>query len=103
MHSALRTPHSALFCLALSFLATACTREQWHSSPGPDDAVALVPWFSTMHRPVAIQPYAMPPRDPVPGTVPTTGADPELRIDRDEDLPALNRLRNGAPVTSESL
>ena len=89
--------------LLLLALLPACTREQWHRAPGPDDVVSAVPWFSTMKRGPAIQPYAMPPREPVPGTVPITGSDPDLRIDRDEDLPVLNRLRNPAARTAESL
>jgi mono/diheme cytochrome c family protein len=42
--------------------------------PGPDDVVALVPWFSNMREHVAIRPYKMP-LQPVDGTVPIGGAD----------------------------
>ena len=84
-------------------LSAGCTSDQWQRFPSPDDAVKVIPWFSTMHRGLAVQPYAIQPREPVPGTVPVTGADPELRVDRDEDLPTLNRLRNPAARTSESL
>ena len=42
--------------------------------PGPDDVVALVPWFSNMREHVAIRPYKMP-LQPVAGTVPIHGAD----------------------------
>jgi mono/diheme cytochrome c family protein len=87
----------------LLVLFASCTREQWHRLASPDDAVALIPWFGNMHRGLAIQPYALPSREPVAGTVPITGVEPELRVDREEDLPALNRLRNPAPRTSESL
>ncbi len=62
---------SALTLIALTLLV-ACTREQWHRFPGPDDAVALVPWFSVMRRGLAIQPYKMP-RQPAMGSVPVTG------------------------------
>ncbi len=88
--------------LALS-TASGCTREQWHASPGPDDAVAVVPWFSTMKKGLAIQPYAVAPREPVPGTVPITGAEPDLSVDREEDLSEINRIRNPAARTAESL
>jgi mono/diheme cytochrome c family protein len=86
-----------------ALVATACTRDQWQRFPSPDDVMAKIPWFVTMHRGLAVQPYALPPRDPVPGTVPITGADPELRVDKDQDLRALNQLQNPAPRTSESL
>lgn len=42
--------------------------------PGPDDIVALVPWFSNMREHVAIRPYKMP-LQPVAGTVPIHGLD----------------------------
>jgi len=89
--------------LLLLSLTTDCTNDQWQRFPSPDDAIAKFSWFSTMHRSVSIQPYAIPPRAPVPGTVPITGADPELRVDRTQDLPLLNRLKNPAARTSESL
>jgi hypothetical protein len=95
--------HSAFRILLALALATGCTREDWHRGPSPDDAVALVPWFATMKKGPAVQPYSAAPREPVPGTVPVTGTDPELHVDKDEDLPAINRLRNPAPRTSESL
>jgi len=62
----------ALGVLVLVLLVGGCTREQWHRFPSPDDAVALVPWFSVMHRGLAIQPYKMP-RQPAVGAVPISG------------------------------
>ena len=94
---------SAIGMVLVSILAVSCTKDQWQRFPSPDDAVAKVGWFSTMHRSISIQPYALPPRAPVAGTVPITGADPELHVDRTEDLPALNRLKNPAARTSESI
>jgi mono/diheme cytochrome c family protein len=91
--------------LALGFaalLAAGCTREQWHRFPSPDDLVAKIPWFATMRRGPALQPYAAP-RAPVPGTVPITGAEVELSTNLVADLPAINRLRNPAARTAESL
>jgi mono/diheme cytochrome c family protein len=88
--------------LAVCFSA-ACTRDQWQRFPSPDDVMAKVPWFATMHRGLAVQPYALPPREPVAGTVPITGAYPELRVDRDEDLRSLNQMKNPMARTSESL
>jgi len=82
---------------------TGCTRDQWQRLPSPDDAVATVPWFSTMHRGLAVQPYAVAPRPPVPGTVPITGGELGLHLENDKDLPAINRLHNLAPRTAESL
>jgi mono/diheme cytochrome c family protein len=99
--SAHRAPRTAHLILALAVLG--CTRDQWQRFPSPDDVVAKVPWFSTMHRGLAIQPYAIPSRPPVPGTVPITGAAPELHIDNDAELAQLNRMRNPAARTSESL
>ena len=90
-----------LACLALA--TTACTRDQWQRFPSPDDVVAKVPWFSTMRRGLAVQPYAVLPREPVPGTVPITGGERELRVDRESDLAEIARLRNPVPTTAESL
>lgn len=61
-------------------LLAGCSRDAWQRSPGPDDVVALVPWFANMHTDIAIRPYKVAPRPPVPGTVPVTGAEPELPV-----------------------
>lgn len=85
----------------LLVLATACTREQWHRFPSPDDVVAAVPWFAVMRRGIAIQPYKMP-RQPVEGTVPITGTEvvpPAVPQNR----AALNRLRNPVQRTAASI
>lgn len=88
-------------------LGAACSADDWpealRRAPGPDDAVALVPWFSTMHRGLAIQPYKMPvPRPPVPGTVPVTGLEPPLLI-TPANLPVIDRLANPTDQTAASL
>ncbi len=70
--------------------------------PGPDDAVAAVPWFSTMRKTIAIKPYEMP-LMPVEGTVPITGAEVSLSLTNPADLPAINALMNPVASTSESL
>jgi mono/diheme cytochrome c family protein len=80
---------------------SACTRDQWQRFPSPDDAVAAVPWFATMHYGLAIQPYQMP-RSPVPGTVPVGGT-----LVADEVIPAnyakVNRLVNPVQHTAASI
>lgn len=80
---------------------TGCTRDQWQRFPGPDDAVAAIPWFAVMHRGIAIQPYEMP-RAPVPGTVPVGGTEvvPEVIP---ANFPVINRLVNPVQRTSESI
>jgi len=89
--------------LGLSVVFVACTADQWERFPGPDDLVALVPWFSTMKRGLAIQPYKWaPPRMPVPGTVPVTGNEPPLPV-TPANLPAINALTNPVPQTAQSL
>lgn len=93
--------------LAAAVAAAGCSANDWpdvlRRAPGPDDAVALVPWFSTMHYGIAIQPYKMPvPRPPVPGTVPVTGAEVPLPI-TPANLPAINGLANPVPETAASL
>lgn len=85
----------------LMLLATGCTREQWHRFPGPDDLVALVPWFAVMHRGLAIQPYKMP-LEPAVGSVPVTGTEAPLEV-TPQNLPAIDRLENPAARTAESL
>jgi len=57
----------------LAVLLAGCN-ETTRRFPGPDDIVALVPWFSNMREHVAIQPYKMP-LQPVDGTVPVHGVD----------------------------
>jgi mono/diheme cytochrome c family protein len=65
--------------------------------------VGKFPWFSTMQRGLAIQPYGIPSRAPVSGTVPITGSEPELYSYIPDHVPALARLRNPAARTAESL
>lgn len=87
--------------LALVAMVAGCTREQWHRFPSPDDLVAAVPWFSVMHRGIAIQPYKMP-LQPVDGAVPITGREvvpPAVP----QDQMQLDRLVNPTQVTAESL
>jgi len=88
--------------LGLAVIAASCSREAWHRFPAPDDAVKLIPWFATMHRGLAPQPYEHS-RPPVPGTVPITGVERELHVDNEADLPAINRVRNPVARTAESL
>jgi mono/diheme cytochrome c family protein len=86
--------------LALAALATGCTREQWHRFPSPDDLIAAIPWFSVMHRGIAIQPYKMP-LQPAEGAVPVTGvevAPPAIP----QNEAQLNRLQNPVQRTSAS-
>ena len=61
---------SLLLCAGLLAGCNEATRR----FPGPEDVVALVPWFSNMREHVAIRPYKMP-LQPVEGTVPVHGAD----------------------------
>ena len=69
--------------------------------PGPDDVIALIPWFSTMREHVAIRPYKMP-LQPVAGTVPVTGADiVPLAIPGNQA--ALNALLNPVQQTAASI
>ncbi len=68
--------------LASCLTLTGCTVEDWRRSPGPDDIVALFPWFANMVEYVATPPLkswcpeGRPRcRQPVEGTVPITGPD----------------------------
>ncbi len=90
-----------LAVLVLAAAAVGCSRDAWQRSPGPDDVVALVPWFATMHRGLAIQPYKMP-LEPVEGTVPITGLDPLIPV-IPANYPVLDRIANPAARTAESL
>lgn len=96
-----------LMVLTAVLAGAACSANDWPDGlrrvPGPDDAVALVPWFSTMHTGIAVQVYKWPvPRPPVPGTVPVTGAEAPLPI-IPANLPAIDALRNTVDRTAESL
>jgi mono/diheme cytochrome c family protein len=82
-------------------LALGCSRDSWQRSPGPDDAVKLVPWFAFMEKGPAIQPYKMN-RMPAEGSVPVDGVEPPLPV-LPENFPAINALRNPAQRTAESL
>jgi mono/diheme cytochrome c family protein len=97
----------SLLILAAALTAGACSAEHWpeplRTVPGPDDAIALVPWFSTMHRGLAVQPYKWPtPRPPVAGTVPVQGNEPPLLV-IPANYAAINALENPVPRTAESL
>jgi len=73
--------------LALSMVAVlGCTVEDWRRSPGPDDAVGLIPWFATMKAHIATPPLKSwcaqerpDCRQPVEGTVPITGVELALQ------------------------
>jgi mono/diheme cytochrome c family protein len=96
-----------MMLLAAVLAGAGCSANDWPDGlrrvPGPDDAVALVPWFSTMHTGIAIRPYKMPvPRPPVLGTVPVTGAEPPLLV-IPANLTAIDALRNPVDRTAESL
>ncbi len=69
--------------LASCLLLAGCSVEDWRRSPGPDDIIAAVPWFTGMYDYVAIPPLKSwcaadrsDCRQPVEGTVPVTGGDP---------------------------
>lgn len=92
----------------LAVLFTACTRDAWQRFPGPDDAVALVPWFANMSSDISVKPYKTQPRLPVPGTVPITGVEPAISPVMLAPTPAnladLERLfTNPIPNTAESI
>lgn len=92
-----------LAVLGWCLVAAGCTADQWERFPGPDDVIALVPWFVTMHRGIAVQPYKWPiPRMPVEGTVPVTGNEPVLRV-TPANLPAIDALRNPVERTAQSI
>lgn len=82
---------------ALAVVLAGCN-EATRRFPGPDDVVALVPWFTNMRQHVAIRPYKMP-LQPVAGTVPVSGAEMVLPTDRAE----LNRLANPVQQTAASI
>ncbi len=87
-------------------LLVGCSRDTWQRAPGPDDVVGLVPWFANMHTDIAIRPYKDAPRPPVAGTVPITGADPDLPVAA--PTPAViaelgRRLPNPVPNTAASI
>ncbi|MDH4045319.1 MAG: cytochrome c [Gemmatimonadota bacterium] len=93
--------------LAILLVGLGCSANDWPDGlrrvPGPDDAVGLIPWFSTMHYGLAIQPYKWPvPRPPVEGTVPVTGAEVPLPI-TPANLPAINAVPNPVERTATSL
>ena len=91
----------ALSLAVLLVVPGACTREQWHRFPSPDDVVAAVPWFAVMHKGIAIQPYKMP-LQPVEGTVPVGGT---VVVPRPfpPNRARLDRLANPVQQTAESL
>jgi mono/diheme cytochrome c family protein len=92
-----------LTIIALSALAAGCTADQWERFPSPDDAVAAVPWFSTMYRGPAVQVYKWnPPRPPVEGTVPVSGNEPRMDV-LPQNLPVINALRNPVQRTATSI
>jgi mono/diheme cytochrome c family protein len=83
-----RAPLAALLLLAAT--ATGCTTL--------DNAIAKVPWFTTMARQPAVRPFEGPPRLPAAGTVPTFGREDSLDI-----LTELRNVVNPVPRDSASL
>lgn len=87
----------------------------WRATPGPDDVMDIVPWFANMYEHVAVQPLtswcpAERPncRQPVPGTVPVTGAEPRIPLIQlaptPQNVQALGRrFPNPVPSTAESI
>jgi len=69
-----------------------------------DNAIAKVPWFTTMQRQVAVRPFEAGALDsgaqrmPPPGAVPVTGIEDSLDI-----LTDLKNLKNPVPPTAASL
>lgn len=96
-----RPVRAATLGVAASLALAACSRDQWQRFPSPDDVIAAVPWFATMHRSIAVQPYQMP-RPPVPGTVPVTGSEVTYEV-LPPNYPAINRLVNPVARTSASI
>jgi hypothetical protein len=88
-------------CLVALTTLSGCSRDSWQRSPGPDDVIGAVPWFATMRKGIAIKPYEMP-LPPVEGTVPVTGVELPLPINRD-NLRRIDTLPNPTERTSESL
>ena len=107
-------PRSAIFALCCVALA-GCTVDDWRRSPGPDDVVALVPWFATMSEHIAPPPLrswcpeGRPDcRQPVEGTVPIDGGDPVVPPAMLAPTPANIRnlgrqFPNPIPTTAESI
>ncbi len=101
--------------LASCLILTGCTVEDWRRSPGPDDIVALVPWFANMVDHVATPPLkSWCPEDrpdcrqPVEGTVPITGPDDLVPPIQLAPTPANvrtmgQRFQNSVAQTAESL
>ncbi|MBW8056164.1 MAG: cytochrome c [Nitrospira sp.] len=101
--------------LASCVMLTGCTVEDWRRSPGPDDIVALVPWFANMVDHVATPPLKSwcpddrpTCRQPVEGTVPITGPDdlvPPIQLaPTPANVRAMGRrFQNSAARTAESL
>ena len=64
----------------------------------PDYVVHHVGWFATMRHQRSFKPYSQPPRPPVSGTVPVTGAEPDSI-----PVAVAERLTNPRTRTAESL
>lgn len=94
-------PRRLIAGLALTLTVVGCTREQWHRLISPDDVVAAVPWFSVMHRGIAIQPYKMP-RQPAEGAVPVTGTEVVLPA-VPQNQAVLDGMANPVQRTSASI
>jgi mono/diheme cytochrome c family protein len=93
--------------VAAGLLVAGCSVQNWPDSwrrwPSPDDVMAAVPWFSTMHYGLAVQPYHWPtPRPPVEGTIPVTGSEPPLPV-IPANYAAIDALKNPVQRTAASL
>ncbi len=89
-----------LLLMLLAGVLAGCN-EATRRFPGPDDVIALVPWFSNMREHVAIGPYKMP-LQPVEGTVPVTGTD-VVPAAIPSNRPVLDQLQNPMQRTAASI
>jgi mono/diheme cytochrome c family protein len=76
--------------LALGLTAAGCTTL--------DNAIAKVPWFTTMRDQPAVRPFELPHLTPPPGSVPVTGREDSLDL-----LPGLGDVVNPVARTDSSV
>lgn len=91
----------AVALLTVSGCSARNWQDNWRRLPSPDDLVADVSWFQTMHTHLTLQPYKGA-RPPVDGTVPIDAGQPGYDV-TPANQAKIDAIKNPVPASPASL